>query len=552
MKKHSLLVLLPFALIVTGCGSLGKGSIFNEKFMRLNFGNQLDEKYESEAPHKVTLELGSEVTNVAAKQSGILLVTKGEQRGLFSSHNNKYVLPVDKYDAGDNNTAIIQNNNLSRKFFVGKKTVDEKTYVSVYDEDGNKLYEGESGEVTISGSFIARSEVEGNEYSMAKVNVDGVMKACAIYNVDQSLKEVLNEEQYTNKNPYFINGFKMSDYGHKEIIIATSNDGNTGTRCSAFNTKRGKFVSSFVIPDSAVFTATMGDYIVYQKIRQCHERDKKYDFTTSPAGDKYNFETYKINYLTGKETKIKSKFVFNTVYNEMELFNNKGVLKYYYVSGARVIGKDKILSQEAKNVILNENMKEKADVSGIDFANLYYTGKYCISPDNVIFDAKLKEVGRINSTSNEWHIVQSNGGYGLVDHTGKFIYRPTAEYIELISEGYYIAYYDNKIQILKMSEKEKVEVSKEILNTDYAFYGYTSSMEHIILENSEHKQFVLNITSGSIVEKEVKGDTDTLVVAYGGSFIGGSLEVEGAVYQSGDTYYIIRSSTKITYSYPKR
>ena len=551
MKKHSLLVLLPFALIVTGCGGLGKGSIFNEKFMKRNFGDFRTSKYESEAPHKVNLDFGSGVTDVTHKGSGILLVTKGEERGLFSVHNGKFVLPVDKYDAGDENTQIISNGSLGKKFFVGRKTVEEKVYLSVYDDEANKLYEGEDGVVSITANIMNRNEIEGNEYSMAKVNIDGVMKACAIYNVDQSLKEILTEEQYANKNPYYVSGIRMSNYGHKEIYMAISQEVDVGTRCSAFNTKKGKFVSSFVIPDDVVCTITIGDHIIYQKVRQCNERDKKYDFTTTPAGDKYNFETYSVNYLTGKETKIKTKYFFGNVNDDLDLVNNKGIIKYEYLTGVYEVGKDKILSREAKGLVFNEKLKVVADVSGIDLTTLYNAGDYYISDNNVVYDSKLKEVGKFNSVSNDWHIVQSNGGYGLVDHTGKFIYRPTAQMIELISEGYYIAYYANKIQILKMSDKEKVEVSKEILATDYTFSDYTYSMVHIILENSEHKLFVLDLSSGSISELEVKGETDTLVGSYSGSYLGESLETEGSIYKSGDSYYVIRSSIKVTFSYPK-
>ena len=139
MKKHSLLVLLPFALIITGCGGLGKGSIFNEKFMKRNFGN-LETKYEREAPHKVSLDLGTGVTAVVPAQAGILTVSKDENKGYFSVYANKYVLPVDNYDAAGG-MSIIHNNALDRNFFVGKKTADGVTTGVVYDDDAICLHD---------------------------------------------------------------------------------------------------------------------------------------------------------------------------------------------------------------------------------------------------------------------------------------------------------------------------------------------------------------------------------------------------------------------------
>ena len=552
MKKQSLLFLLPLAMIVTACGNLDKGDIFNEKFMKRNFGQRVEIAYQTEAPNKQDLSFGDGVTAVAPQGTqGILTITKGENKGLFNVYNNKYVLPVDKYD--DGGISVFTNNTVNRKFFAGKKTVETVTTLYVYDEDGNKLYEGANGELSFIGSQIDRWEVEGNEHSVVVVKIGGISKAFATYNVDRTLKEVISEEEYSNKHPYLVDGERLSAYGHKDIILVASNQAQVGVRYSAFNEKKGKYLSSFVIPTESIpFSFKIGDYIFYQTFRELNEREKKYDFYAEDAGLKYNFETYKVNYLTGKETKVNTRFVFASMNATRNLYNAKGVANLFYINGVREINRDKTLTAKEKGLVLNEKLKAVADVSGINLNGLTEFENYYISDNGNVYGNKLKEVGYSSSNVADKHIVTSQGAKGLVDHTGKFIYRPVAQQLTAMLKGYYLAQFANKFQILKMSDKEKVDVIKEVEAKDYVLTSGTMSLAHLLLEGAtDHKAYVLDITTGAITEAPKNGETDTLVHQFNGSFNGSSLSIEGNVYKSGDNYYVLRDSTKAAYSYAK-
>ena len=536
-------------MIAVSCNGLQKGSIFNEKFMKRNFANREVATETFEAPRKVALDLGAGVTAVDDQGTqGILVVSKADDnKGLFCAYNNKYGLPVDKYDAGSLN--VVSNNIINRKFFYARKTVDAKQTIYVYDEDGNKLYEGEYGALNIIGSQIDRWEVEGNEHSVAQINVGGVTRAYAIYNVDRTFKEVLSEEDYLNKHPYAINGERLSAYGHQNIILTQSTPSATGTRYATFNEKKGKFVSSFVIPNSAAFTFTIGDHMFYQTFETLHEREEKFDFYDKDTDTKYNYETYKVDYMTGKQSKVNTKFIFAPI--SRNLYNNKGVVDLAYISGVKEVLKGKLLSQESYGFIFNENLKKVADVSGINLNSLREFGDYYISASGVIYDSQLKEVGQSTSPAADKHIVSYGGGWGLIDHTGKFIYRPVAQQIVAMAKGYYLAAFSNKLQVLKMSDKEKVEIAKEIEGSQYTFNSLTASEAHILLNDSEAKVFVLDIRSGEISEKPVKGETDTLVAQFDAEFLGNSLSIAGFVYKSGESYYALRDSTQYTFSYLK-
>lgn len=553
MKKHSLLVLLPFALIVTGCGGLGKGSIFNEKFMKRNFGN-LETKYEREAPHKVSLDLGTGVTAVVPAQAGILTVSKDENKGYFSVYANKYVLSVDNYDAVGG-MSIIHNNTLDRNFFVGKKTADEVTTGAVYDDDANKLYEGKMGNVSISYHYLDMGEIEGNEEVLVKINIDGVAKSYVTYNLDGSLKQILSEEEYISKNPYLVDGFNLAEYGHKDILLTTSYEPGIGYRYAAFNTKKGKFISSFVTPEDYAALFVIGDSVIYQTVKEVEERAKKYDFydvDMMGVGRKYNYETYSVNYMNGKQSKINTKFVLNSLDDNYDLYNKKGIFEYEYAEGVRTVGKDKVLSKERRSLIFNEKLKEVADVTGVRFSSLEEVSENLYQNNaGVIYDEKLKEVGYINSVHNDFHIVNYNGVFGLVDHTGKVAYRPVALDLEYLGDGYYYALLTDKVQILKMNDKEKVEIVKEVLSSDYEFDYITASSLHLAFVNSEAKEFILDVTIGQMTEAPVPETTDTFVSSFADSFIADTLAMTADVYKSGDAYYAIRCSTKTAYSYPK-
>lgn len=549
--KKSFLFLLPLAMIAVSCNGLQKGNIFNEKFMKRNFAEREVATESFEAPRKVTLDLGAGVTAVADQGTqGILTVSKADDnKGLFCVYNNKYVLPVDKYDAGSLN--VVSDNTINRKFFYGKKTVDAKQTIYVYDEDGNKLYEGEFGALNVIGSQIARSEVEGNEHSVAQINVGGVTRAYAIYNVDRTLKEVLSEEDYLNKHSYVVNGINLSAYGHKDVILTQSAQAGIGTRYAAFNEKKGKFVSSFVIPNDAAMTIRVGNHMFYQTIKPLNEREKKYDFYNPDDDTKYNYETYKVDYMTGKQSKINTKIIFAAMTGMRDLYNNKNFIDQLYINGIREVLKGKILSSRSYGYVLNDNLKKVADVSGINLNSLKEFGDYYISNANIVYDSKLKEVGQSTSAVTDKHIVAYGGGVGLIDHTGKFIYRPVAQQIVALTKGYYVALFANKLQVLKMSDKEKVEIAKEIESTQYTYTAQTKSKAHVALANNEAKAFVLDVTSGEVTEAPVKATEDVFVTQFSAKFNGGSLEAEGTVYKSGESYYVLRDSTQFAYSYLK-
>ena len=546
--KKSFLFLLPLAMIAVSCNGLQKGNIFNEKFMKRNFANREVAAESFEAPQKVTLDLGAGVTAVDDQGAeGILTVSKADDnKGLFCAYNNKYGLPVDKYDAGSLN--VVTNNTINRKFFYAKKTVDAKQTIYVYDEDGNKLYEGEYGVLNIIGSQIDRWDVEGNEHSVAQINIAGITRAYAIYNVDRTLKEVLTEEDYANKHPYAIDGERLTAYGHKNIILTQSAPTATGTRYAAFNEKKGKFVSSYVIPTNADFTVRIGDHIFYQTFETLHERDKKYDFYDEDTNTKYNYETYKVDYMTGKQTKINTKFILAPV--TRNLYNSKNVVDLAYLNGVKEVVKGKLLSQESYGFIFDENLKRVADVSGINLNTLREFGDYYISGSGVVYDSKLQEVGQSTSAVADKHIVSYGGGWGLIDHTGKFVYRPVAQQMVPMAKGYYVALFTNKLQVLKMSDKEKVEITKEIESTQYIYTAQTKSKAHVALTNTV-KAFVLDVTSGEVTEAPVKATEDVFVTQFSAKFNGGSLEAEGTVYKSGESYYVLRDSTQFAYSYLK-
>ena len=98
MKKRSLLVLLPLAIIASGCsGNLKKGSIFNAKFMKQNFASApVAVGYEYKAPEKVDLNLGEGVT-VSKYMGGtydVLTVIKDDVKGYYCLTTNTFAIPL--------------------------------------------------------------------------------------------------------------------------------------------------------------------------------------------------------------------------------------------------------------------------------------------------------------------------------------------------------------------------------------------------------------------------------------------------------------------------
>ena len=550
MKKRSILFFLPLALIVTSCNGLNKGSIFNEKFMKRNFGNTIQTSYVANGPQKSSLNLGTDISNVSSYTQGILQVTKSEgNSGLFSVYTNRYVLPVDKYDASG--IGLINNSILNRMFFYGKKTVDGNTTITIYDEEANKLYEGKSGSVNISANVFDVTQREGNEYGVAIIKIDSVIKNYVIYNVDRKLNRIMSAEEYLAKNQYSFDSMSLSLYGHKELMVLVSYEASVGSRLVVYNTKKDKAISSFVIPAEAVGHFSVGNHYIYQVIKPVDERAKKYDFYDSDSGEKFNFDTYSVNYLNGKEHKINTKYIFKNINDSDSLFNKNGVYKYFWASGVRKIEKDKVLSTKRETIIFNERVKPVANVSGINLESIVEFDNYYISTDSgIVYDQKMREVGKISTTSNNYHIVNKNGNFGLVDHTGKFVYQPLAALINPMIDNYYFSVCSDKMEILLMEQNEKVSVTHTFSKDIYSYSGSTASKAHVLLNNKEDgKNYVLDIQSGSLTLAYVPDTSDEYITSFSGSFVGDSISMQGSIYKSGETYYLVSSSTATQYSY---
>ena len=556
MKKHAFLMLLPFALVITGCsGSLKKASIFNDKFLKMNCVN-FEEKHEFEIQNDVVLDLGEGVTPVQnATYDDILDLSKTDgSSGFYNLSTRKMVLAVDAYKAGS--TSIEKDPNFDMRVFAGTKVVEEKDVIFVFDEYGNQLYTGKGGVLTVDSEDAWN--VKENTEARLDIFVDGISVAHAFYGLNGVFKEVLTPEQFYAKYPYSFMGDNLLDYGHEELIMnSVHSDGEE--RYFVFNTKKEKYVSSFTIPDAiSGGTYQIGDYIFYQIQTPVNEREEKYDYAPNQT-TKRNVDTYRVNYLNGKTEKVNTNLIFSSIAgaNSQAMFNEKGILKYYFLSGVRHFEKDKSYSPVTQNIIVDEKFNVVADVSGINLTQLEQFGDY-YRIGNTVYDSQLREVGYLQDMVYGYapRIVETRGLYGLVDHTGKYLIEPMYDVIDICFENedeYYVLQKDDVTKFVKLTANEEL---KELVSFSSEKYGYdhqTSSWAHYVYENLEDsKMYVLSVLDGSFTP-QFEGETGDIAVCLceSESAVNNTLYTDALVYKRGETYHALYNSTKTTYSIPE-
>ncbi len=505
MKKHSLLALLPFALILTACGgNLKKGSIFNEKLLKRNFISHIETKHEYVAQEKVEVNLEDGATGeVVNAQRDLLKVTKGDYAGYYSLLKDNYPLPLSL--ELDKATVGYYANGYYRIFY-GSKTINEKEVMFIYDDYGNKLYEGEKFDnPTCAASLVAAQEVKENERYRLEVLNSGVPMAFAYYNVDGSFKEVLTREEYYKKNPCLGYGANMAYYGH-ENLIKNEKYYYSERRVTVFNTKKGKFVSSFAIPESAEFAAIIGDRYIYQTFETLPDRAKKYD--VSVGDSKFSINTYSVNYLNGKVKHVKTNLVFPYGGVISAVLNAKGIQQYMYIEGMQFIDKDKVLSPVTRDIILDQNLKEVADVTSVRFTSLRRFGAtdYYVNSDHIIYDSKLREVGFVRGNLAEAGPVIRDGEFGLINHKGEYLTDPKYTQVALSAEDhYYYLYSPQSWKFVNINENEELVDIKEISTDDYNKGTYFKKY-HEFTRKSDSKVIVVDAITGEERDRIEKPD----------------------------------------------
>ena len=566
MKKRALLTLLPFALVVTGCsGSLKKSSIFNKKFLDLNTflgmnGSRnnpddlyFDDKYEYEGEKEVVLDLGADVT--AAPQGSyddLLTLSKADgSKGCFNLSTKKIVVPVEKWESAITVYGVDDYGFVAR-FFEAVKLEDEKEVLYIYDEYGNKIYSGENGVASIQPIYV--SEIEYGVGGRIQVYVDGVTRAYADYAVDFSFIKAQTVDEFIAEHPYAHMGTPLTRYGHPELIEIKVAETYNETRYTVFNTKKEKYVSSFSIPKNISGSRLLhyGDCYYYQIVNEVHEREKKYDF--NEGEEKFNVETYCVNYLTGKVSTVKSNLLFSSMSAMTPLVSEKGVISYGYVTGAKYIDKDKTVNPIQHNLILGEKVEVKADVSGIPFLSLKKWGDFYRAGDTV-YDSKMREVGYVTGAHVNPHVVEVDNLYGIVDHTGKYLIEPIYDAIDLVTFGgdYFECYKDGTTRYVKINEKEQVVDIFSYTNKEYLWSTYTSSEAHVLLEKVEDsKMYLLNQLDGTIVPAWEPQTGDVMIVNCEG--VGGmcyTLSTDAVVFQRGSEYHVVYTTTHLTHQVPE-
>ena len=556
-------MLLPFALIVTGCNGLGKGSIFNEKFMKRNFGEAVKQTHQIAEPEKFDLNFEEGVTPTETDQYDLFKVSKDGVVGYYNLLNKTYPVPLsvgitDNLKVTSTSTpATTQNPSVSLRVLSGTKEVDGNTVLLVFDDFGNKLYEGANGAVSLSASIMSRNEAEDKERTVLIVMVGGELKAVAFYNVDGSFKEVLTSDEFIKKFPYAQFGQSLADFGHKELSykvveLETPLHVVYARRCAVYNTKKEKYVASFEIPGSAYYTI-IGDNIIYQVSQNLPERAEKYDYSVND--DKFLIDTYSVSLATGKTKSVKTNFVLSESDDELNLANTKGIFKYKLFEQIKEIGKDKVLSEVERDVILDQNLKEKADVTGVDIADLVPFGdKYYVNLwYGFIYDSKLREVGRTRGTViSEPHLVR-DGRYGLINHKGEYIEQPIYVDADAVgNDGHYALATETNWKFVKVTEKEKVELIKEISKDDYTLGG--AFAKYIFAtRKSDSKNVAFDVTNGQeIAIPEVAEGSEfrysTIVDRFNSTVEAGMM-----VYKKDSTYTVIllKDNISVEYSFKK-
>ena len=548
MKKH-ILVLLPFALTITGCsGGLKKGSIFNEKFMKRNTLPEIISKQTFEAEKDVSLDIeaGASVDSVDEDLVGL---TKDGNTAWYNLSTNKMVVPFGKYD--NIGYGYTDSSNMDGRFFYTEKEVDGKNILDVYDEFANHLYSGEKdplGVIEFDDRVLEYHKEDERFHVNIYVNQHTV--AHAIYNVDLTLKEVISPEDYAKAHPYS-DGFTGELYGHPELEL-TGSSINGETRYVFFNTKKGKTVSSFTVPDIATSLILCGDYFIYQIEKRVDERATKFDFFDGT--NKFILETYRAKITNGKVSKIKTNFVLSKCTGTVKtLFNEKGVYKYIYAPQARQIDKNKLLSNEKRNVILDAKLNVVANLEGINFTGLEQYGDY-YRIDKTVYDSKMKEVGQLHNMYGGYpHAIKINNQYGLVDHVGKVLVEPNYDSLTKVarSEEVYLLKKGNEWSYYRITDDDKAELITKISLDDYDNPTSTGASAYdYIVRKSDSKKFLFNKLTGQLTDAFELQTGDTPISNFNVERLNASRSVTGQMYKRGSEYRCVYWNTIITDSYP--
>ena len=498
MKKRSLLALLPVALVLTACGgNLKKGSIFNDKLLKRNFISHIETKHEYVAQEQVEVNLEDGATGEVTTQRDLLKVTKGDYAGYYNLLTDKYPLPL---SLGLDKTTVNFYASGYYRILYGCKTINEKEVMFIYDDYGNKLYEGEKFNPTCAASTIGAQEVKENERYRLQVFNNTFPVVFAYYNIDGSFKEVLTAEEFYEKNPYLGYGAHMAYYGH-EILIRNEKLYYSERRVTIFNTKKGKFVASFVIPQTASFAQIIGDRYIYQTFETLPDRAKKYD--VSVGDSKLSVNTYSVNYLNGKVKRVKTNLVFPNPAVFQAVLNAKGIQQYLYIQGMQFIDKDKVLSPVTRDIILDQSLKEVADVTSVRFTSLrrFGTTDYYVNADHIIFDGKLREVGYVRGNLAEAGPVIREGEFGLINHKGEYLTDPKYTQVAVSAEDhYYYLYSPQSWKFVNVNENEELVDIKELSTDDYTKGNYFKKY-HEFTRKSDSKVIVVDAITGEERDK---------------------------------------------------
>ena len=561
-------MLLPFSLIITGCGGLKKGSVFNEKFMQANFGDKIEKAYEFVVPQKADLALEGTFNDpyfptnpdTGAQHKYLMFLRQGDKSGYFSVVENKFVLPLDNYY--ESGSSVKKANGFDLLFLYNFKFDEENVRTSyLYDEYGNEIFVGENGANGDGGKslWVYKETFEAPEGSDLKTLIkvckgtqyNNVPVAFAYYTVDAKLKEVISAEEYYKRNPYMaMKEQSLAEYGHPELTLLFHNSGGA-VNYYVLNTEKQKYVSTFSTPASANIIA-FSDYIFYQVEKKPHEREDS-AYTYYDGAEKVNLETYRVNYLTGKEEKIKTDFVLNTIVSptKVAIKDEKGNKTLLFLANTRQIEKDKSLSTIRRSVILDKNLKEVADLGGIDFLNIkpfgdkYWTVKY------VVYDSQMKEVGYLPDLTNvNTPRIAYDGGYGLVDYTGKYIVNPSWGMIQKLDIGeYYYASNAKVHKVFKVEDEKAIEVGSLDIEK-YTPSAATGSNAHMIVHDIEaDKDLVWDMRNGTFSDIVEPGTTDNHWTIQSVTACEGTLTVQGNIYKKDGSFFAITSATYITKSY---
>lgn len=561
-------MLLPFALIVTGCnGNLKKGKLFNAEFAKQNFfREEIATNYEYHNCEKVDLNLGDGVTAVKymGGTSDILTVSKAGAHGYYNTATNKFVIPLSEGLTLDS----VLTPDESLKWYSGWKLVDGQKIRMVFDDYGNKLWEGtiasESVPWAVGFRRVDRYEFGEKICFEAKVEIgsNNNYVAVAYYNVDRTLREVISIEEY-NKRQYEKNtiGESLARYGHSDLHLIKETAGG-GTRYVVYNHEKAKVVSTYVVPDSVVWSKTIGDRVLYQIRNTLPQRAKKYD--VSIGENKYDYETYSVNYLNGKVLKVKTNLLFFTdvVVNSAVQKDGKGFEKYLYLDQIQEITENKVASPIKKDIIVDEKLNVVADVTGIGYASLApFDKEHVVSSKNVIYDLELKETGFYErSNLDPVNVATVNGKKTIINYAGKYLVQPIYDKITEVAEGkLYLLESPTEYKFGKLNDNGEVDLYGTLLKSEYEEFVGSEQPQvakyRVFTKVSDLSKQIFDATNGEKVElvQPLAGSTPLsfpmMQSKCSYKALLDSIDIYAEVYEKDGAYYMIRQYQKITYDF---